>query len=90
VKFGKGKQKEFLKKVLENSNCPSLRSLLQYGFDVKYSALKNYYSEIRLLPEELFNNLCYFAKIPPEGLSIIYLDENWGQVKGSKSIKNKN
>jgi hypothetical protein len=79
-----GPQRKFLKDVLVRINCPSLRELINRGFDVSYSTLKNYFSEKRLLPENLFKNLCYVAKIDPSSLNVEYLKENWGQVKGGK------
>jgi len=64
--------------------CPSLKDLLQYGFDVPYSTLKNYYSEQSLLPKSFFEDLCYVAKINSSDLNIKYLSGNWGYVKGGK------
>ena len=87
IKFRKGMQKKFLNLVLEKINCPSLRELINRGFSVSYSSLKNYYSERRLLPKELFLDLCYVAKINPENLNIKFLNKNWGQVIGGKTGK---
>ncbi len=87
IKFESGEQRSFLKKVLFNSNCPSLRAFLQFGFDVPYSTLKNYYSEKRLLPEKLFYDLCAFSKINPSELNVLFVDEHWGQIKGGKVSK---
>ncbi len=87
VKFKKGEQKRFLKKVLENLNCPSLRALNQFGFEIPYSTLKNYYSEARLLPEQFFRDLCYLAKIEIVSLDIEFMEDNWGQVKGGRKFK---
>lgn len=90
VKFNKGKQREFLKKVIENLSCGSLRSVLQYGFETNYNNLKSYYLERRLLPKDLFDNLCYLSKLDVNELNVEFLDENWGQIKGgvkSKRIK---
>jgi hypothetical protein len=83
----KGAQKKFLEMVLEKINCVSLRSLNERGIDISYSSLKNYYSERRLLPKELFDDLCYLAKIDSKNLEIGFLDENWGRVKGGKKGK---
>jgi len=88
IKFKKGEQRNFLKKVLEKTNCPSFRSISQFGFEIPYSTLKNYFSEKRLLPEDLFLDFCQLAKINPENLGIKSLSENWGQIKGGK-IKRK-
>ena len=86
VKFERGKQRKFIKKVLGIIACPSLRSLSERGFDLPYSTLKNYYSEARFLPEEFFNNLCTIAKIDKSKLRITLLKENWGQRKKRKSF----
>lgn len=87
VKFKKGEQRKFLKKVLENLNCPSLRALNQFGFEISYSTLKNYYSEARLLPEQFFRDLCYLAKIEIVSLDMEFMEDNWGQVKGGRKFK---
>ena len=84
IKFEKTKQKEFIKKVLEKLGCPSLRSLRQHGIEIKYSCLKNYYSEYRTLPENLFEDLCDLAKIKKEDLAFKTLQENYGQVIGGR------
>ncbi len=82
VKFEKGMQREFLKRVLIKVNCPSLRAFLQFGFDVPYSTLKNYYSELRLLPKSFFEELCDFAFLNKEDFDFEVLEDSWGQVKG--------
>lgn len=84
VKFPKGKQREFLSKVIENLGCLSLRKLNQFGFEIPYSTLKNYYSEARLLPKEFFDQLCFIAKIDINELKIELLKDNWGQIKGGR------
>lgn len=63
IQFKKGKQREFLRLVLERSRCPSLRALRQFGFDVGYQTLKSYYAENRTLPLSLFEDLCTLAGI---------------------------
>lgn len=87
VKFKKQEQRKFIQNVLENINCPSLRAFLQFGLDVKYSTLKNYFVEERLLPEKLFKEMCYLSKISENNLEIVYLEKNWGQVKGGKKSR---
>ena len=87
VRFQKGKERAFLQEVLEKINCPSLRELINRGFDVPYSTLKNYYNESRLLPENLFLELCDLAKIDETKLNVEHLDKNWGQSKGGKISK---
>jgi hypothetical protein len=82
VKFKQGEQRKFLEKVLKELNCPSLRALNQFGFEVSYSTLKNYFIEARMLPEDFFNDLCYLAKINKKYLNFKLLNENWGQVLG--------
>ena len=87
VKFKKGEQRKFIQKVLESINCPSLRAFLQFGLGVKYSTLKNYFIEDRLLPENLFRDMCYLSKINANNLEVVYLDENWGRMKGGSRKK---
>jgi len=87
IKFNKGQQRKFLKKVLEKINCPSLKELINRGFDIPYSTLKNYFNESRSLPEDLFNDLCYISKIKPSSLKIEILNKTWGQVKGGRKGK---
>lgn len=82
-------QRKFLKLVLEKTSCISLRELINRGFDVPYSTLKNYFNESRTLPENLFNELCVFANISKKDLNIEILKENWGQAKGGKTSKRK-
>lgn len=84
VRFQRGGQRKFLRNVLKNINCPSLRAFLQFGFDVPYSTLKNYYSEKRCLPENFFNELCTFGKINKKNINFSLVEENWGKVKGGK------
>ncbi|MEK6925990.1 MAG: hypothetical protein AABW50_01795 [Nanoarchaeota archaeon] len=81
VKFRKGKQREFLQKVLAETNCPSLRELSR-RLEINYSTLKNYFAEDRLLPKNLFDLL---YKISGVKANAGFLDDNWGQRKGGKS-----
>lgn len=85
VKFKKGKQREFLKKILKNLNCPSLHSLNQFGFNIPYSTLKNYFSEDRTLPKEFFTDLCYLAKLDENKFEVKFLEEHFGQILGGKN-----
>ncbi|PIN91095.1 hypothetical protein COU57_02070 [Candidatus Pacearchaeota archaeon CG10_big_fil_rev_8_21_14_0_10_32_14] len=87
VKFENGKQREFLNKVMLETNVPSLRSLSQYGFDVSYSSWKNYYNENRCLHQSLFENLCHIAKLNPKNFKFKLLNDYWGQVKGGKKSR---
>lgn len=82
IKFQKGEQRIFLKKVLMELNCPFLRALNQFGFDIPYSTLKNYFVESRLLPENFFNDLCYLAKIDKTEINFEIITRNWGQILG--------
>lgn len=84
VKFQKGKQREFLKKVLVNLNCPSLNALNQFGFNIPYSTLKNYYSEARTLPFLLFKDLSYISKINENDFKVKFLEDNYGKILGGK------
>jgi hypothetical protein len=82
ILFSKGKQRKFLDLAIKKLNCVSLRGLLQYGFNVSYSSLKNYYTERRLISRSLFESMCYLARIKRK---IKIIKGNWGQVKGGKS-----
>jgi hypothetical protein len=84
VRFRKGEQRKFLNEVLRRVNCPSLRAFLQFGFDIPYSTLKNYYSELRLLPKSFFEELSSFSGIRKESYVVEFLEENWGKIKGGK------
>ena len=87
IKFPPGKQREFIDGVLIQLGCPSLRRLREHGFAVSYSCLKNYYSECRTLPEDLFNDFCIILKVDPKSLKVKSLDENWGKILGGKKSK---
>jgi hypothetical protein len=87
IKFQEGKQRKFLKIVLEKTNCPNLRAFTQFGLDIPYSTLKNYFTEKRTLPKNIFKELCKLAKIDSTKLKIEYLKKNWGQIKGGKISK---
>lgn len=88
IKFlRKGEQRKFLDLVVERMNCISLRGILQFGFDIPYSTLKNYYTERRLIPRGFFESLCHIARIEVSKLNIAYVNGNWGQVKGGSRSK---
>ena len=89
VKFKKGKQRNFLDLVVERLSSPSVRGILQFGLEVPYSTLKNYYNESRLLPWGLFEDLCDLARIDKGDLDFEVVDDNWGRVKGGKIGKRK-
>ena len=75
--------------VLERINCPSLRELINRGFDIPYSTLRNYFSEQRNLPETFFYNLLEISKLDKRKINFEVLDENFGRVKGGKISKRK-
>ena len=79
--------RDFLDLVVEKLNSPSLRGILQFGFDVKYSALKNYYSGARLMPKRLVLEICEVAGIDFEGLEIEEVGDFWGQEKGGEKSR---
>ncbi len=87
IKFEKGKQREFFKKVLESLNCPNLRSFKQFGFEIPYSTLKNYYSEKRNISEKLFEELILISKINKKEIKYFTLNDNFGQIIGGKKSK---
>lgn len=91
IKFKVGEQRIFIDEVLKKINCPSLRSLNQYGFEIPYSTLRNYYSEARTLPEEFFKSLCHISKINPNSINFEKTSENWGQSLGgfNRNLKKK-
>lgn len=80
----RGHQRVFLDLVIESLNSPSLSGLLQFGFDLKYSSLKNYYSERRLMSMDLILEMCEVAKLDFDSLEVEEVGENWGQIKGGK------
>jgi len=80
VKFSKGKQREFLKKVMIRSGIPTLRELCQ-RVDINYSTMKNYFAEFRLIPKELFERLKVISGLK---VRFVLVEDNWGQVKGGR------
>jgi len=82
-----GGQRAFLDKVVSVMGSPSLRGLMQFGFRVNYSALKNYYNGFRLLPEQLFFDMCELSGIDKRSISFQIVKDTWGQVKGGKKSK---
>ena len=84
-----GGQRAFLDLVILKLKSLSLRGLLQFGFDVKYSTLKNYYVEARLMPKGLVLDFCEIAGVSFERLSAEEVGENWGRVLGGKVRRGK-
>ncbi len=89
IKFKKGNLREFLNLVKSKLDSPSIRSLLQFGFSTNYSSLKNYYSERRLLPKSLFDEMLHLAKLNREDFEFEVLGDGWGQKKGGEKSKRK-
>ena len=89
IKFKKGEQREFLELVMEQINAPSIRGILQFGLKVPYSTLKNYYNESRLIPKNLFEDLCEIALVGRGKFEVEEVSENWGRVKGGQIGKRK-
>ena len=87
IKFAKGKQREFIDKVMIKIGCPSLRELVNRGIGVSYSYLKNYYSERRLLSLGLFNELCGIASFNKNEFFYDEVKDNWGNVIGGKKSR---
>ena len=79
-----GGQRAFLDLVIGKLRATSLRGLLQFGFDVRYSTLKNYYVGVRLMPKGLVLDFCEVAGIGFEGLGVEEVGENWGRVLGGR------
>jgi len=80
----RGGQRLFLDLVILKLKSPSLRGLLQFGFDVPYSTLKNYYVGARLMPEELVRDFCDVAGLEFGGLDVEDVEDNWGKVLGGE------
>jgi len=89
VLFKSGEQRKFLDLIISQLGSISLRGILQFGFEVKYSSLKNYYTERRMIPKDFFEELCYLAKVSVEDLDVEYVAENIGQIKGGRVSKRK-
>src|SRR5680860_1177071 len=85
----KDEQRAFLDLIIEKLRAPSLRGLLQFGFDVKYSTLKNYYNEDRLMPKDLVEDFCEVSGVSFEGFEVEEVGENWGRILGGKIGKGK-
>jgi len=84
-----GGQRAFLDEVILKLRVKSLRGLLQFGFDVKYSTLKNYYAGVRLMSEDLVRDFCEVSGVSFEGLGVEVVGENWGKVLGGRIGKRK-
>ncbi len=89
ISFQKGKQREFLELVRQRIRAPSIRAMLLFGFSTTEDSLKNYYSERRLLPLNLFDEMLHLAKLNIDDIVFEKVGENWGNVKGGKKSKRK-
>ncbi len=87
IKLIEPNQRKFLELCKEKLNAVSVFSILQFGIDCTTNSLKNYYTQRRLLPEKLFEDLCHLTKINKSELNYKKLEENWGKIKGGKSRK---
>ncbi|RMD45270.1 hypothetical protein D6829_02640 [Candidatus Pacearchaeota archaeon] len=85
VFFRNGGQREFLKAAIRKLNSPSLRGLLQFGLRVNYSTLKNYFVESRILPKDLFLDICLLCGFNPKDFDVEFISGRWGQVKGGRA-----
>ena len=84
IKFKDGEQRKFLDLIIEKLNAPSLQGILQFGFNIPYSTLKNYYNGSRSLPENLFRDLCDVANVDERELRFDFVEGNLGQIRGGK------
>lgn len=82
--FESGKQRGFLDLIRKKIKSPSMRAIKQFGIETKYSTLKSYYQEKRLMPRELVEDLCKLADVRMEKIKVKYLEENWGKKKGGE------
>jgi hypothetical protein len=89
IKFKSNDQRKFLKEVLKALNCPTLKAFDQFGFNIPYSTMKNYFTEKRTLPEQFFNDLISLTKINKTRFQFKVLEENFGQRIGGKKSKRK-
>ena len=83
VKFSKEKQRKFLKDVMNKVNCLTLREF-SGRLQISYSTMKNYFVEDRTLPKNLFQDLCKLSGFSEKSLRVLYLEDNWGKVKGGR------
>ena len=86
TKFEKGKQRQFIKEVLISVNSPTLKDL-SVRLNISYSSIKKYFNELRLLPLDLFENLCSISNIKKDSLKIMFLENNFGQINGGKKSR---
>lgn len=87
IKFRKGEQRKFINSVMKLTGSPTLKELINRGIDVKYSSLKNYHTERRLLPGYLFEELLKIARLDKKDFSFKNIENNFGQIIGGKKSK---
>ncbi|OYT36299.1 hypothetical protein B6U91_01525 [Candidatus Pacearchaeota archaeon ex4484_71] len=87
VRFKKGEQRRFLKNVLGNVNCPSLRELCNRLVGVNYASLKNYFTERRSLPYDLFQDFVEMSGINKGNFDFLLEEDFSGQRKGGMASK---
>lgn len=83
VRFSKETQRMFLKKVMELVGAPTMKELAS-RFGIKYSAMKNYFVDRRLLSQEIFLNM---SKVTGVKIDFNLVPETWGQIKGGKKSR---
>lgn len=89
IKFKSGEQRKFFKEVLKKLNCPTLRAFEQFGFNIPYSTMKNYFTEDRTISEQFFNELIFLTKLDKKKFHFEILADNFGQKIGGKKSKRK-
>ncbi len=81
VKLESGKQRELILNVINNFG--SLKNLA-IKLKIPYPTFKNYFQEVRLLPEKLFDKIIKLSSVKKDSLNVSYLKYNWGKIKGGK------
>jgi len=84
----KGKQRKFIDDVLTKTACPSLGELSK-RVGMNYQTLKNFYSERRVLPLELFGVLLGLSNLNRDNFKCQEIPENLGQICGGKKSRKK-
>ena len=77
----KGEQRKLILDIAEKYG--SMR-YLAIKWDLPYSTIKNYASEICLLPENLFNKILKDLSRSKANIKVTYLDNYWGSSLGGK------
>lgn len=88
VKLDSGKQRELIKKLIEQHG--SLKKLSLF-FGISFYTFRNYYREERLLPSLLFNKILADLNLNENSINFSYLPPNWSQslggIKGMVTLK---